>query len=84
MELTKSVRFFQTKYIGAQVGGIILSGFAGIIPFIAEYMEVKTSIPTIQGNPWQYVRVTPEQQNALLPVACEFAVAIGLAERSND
>jgi type IV pilus assembly protein PilM len=67
MELTKSVRFFQTKYIGAQVGGIVLSGFAGIIPFIAEYIEVKTGIPTIQGNPWQYVRVTPEQQQALLP-----------------
>jgi type IV pilus assembly protein PilM len=84
MELTKSVRFFQTKYVGAQVGGIILSGFAGVIPFIAEYMEVKTNIPTIQGNPWQYVRVTSEQQQALLPVASEFAVAIGLAERSND
>lgn len=83
MELSKSGRFFQNKYIGAQVGGIILSGFAGIIPFIAEYMEVKTNIPTIQGNPWQFVRVTPEQQQALLPVASEFAVAIGLAERSN-
>jgi type IV pilus assembly protein PilM len=84
MELSKSVRFFQTKYVGAQVGGIILSGYAGVIPFIAEYMEVKTNIPTIQGNPWQYVRVTPEQQQALLPVASEFAVAIGLAERSNE
>ena len=84
MELTKSVRFFQAKYVGANVGGIILSGYAGVIPFIAEYMEVKTNIPTIQGNPWQYVRVTPEQQQALLPVASEFAVAIGLAERSNN
>ena len=52
MEMTKSVRFFQAKYVGAQVGGIILSGFAGVIPFIAEYVEVKTNIPTIQGNPW--------------------------------
>lgn len=84
MELGKSVRFFQQKYVGSQVGGIVLSGFAGVIPFIAEYIEVKTSVPTVQGNPWQYVRVTPEQQQALLPVASEFAVAIGLAERSND
>lgn len=84
MEMSKSVQFFKSKYIGAQVGGIILSGFAGIIPFIAEYMEVKTNIPTIQGNPWQYVRVSKEQQQALLPVASEFAVAIGLAERSNE
>jgi len=83
-EMGKSVRFFQQKYAGASVGGIVLSGFAGVIPFIAEYIEVKTNIPTIQGNPWQYVRVTQEQQKALLPVASEFAVAIGLAERSND
>ena len=84
LELTKSVRFFQNRYTGAQVGGIVLSGFSGIIPFIAEYIEMKTGVATIQGNPWQYVKVTPQQQQMLLPVASEFAVAIGLAERSND
>ena len=84
LELTKSVRFFQNRYTGAQVGGIVLSGFSGIIPFIAEYIEMKTGVATIQGNPWQYVKVTPQQQQLLLPVASEFAVAIGLAERSND
>lgn len=82
-ELTKSVRFFQNKYVGAPVLGIVLSGFAGVIPFIAEYIEVKTNIQTIQGNPWQLVQVTPEQQQALMSVASEFAVAIGLAERDN-
>ncbi|MBR2864544.1 type IV pilus assembly protein PilM [Candidatus Saccharibacteria bacterium] len=83
-ELMKSVRFFQNKYVGAPVLGIVLSGFAGVIPFIAEYIEVKTSIQTVQGNPWQLVQVTPEQQQALMGVASEFAVAIGLAERSNQ
>ena len=82
-ELTKSVRFFQNKYVGAPVLGIVLSGFAGVIPFIAEYIEVKTNVQTIQGNPWQLVQVTPDQQQALVGVASEFAVAIGLAERSN-
>ncbi|MBQ3429843.1 type IV pilus assembly protein PilM [Candidatus Saccharibacteria bacterium] len=83
-ELTKSVLFFQGKYTNVKVGGIVLSGFAATIPFIAEYIEAKTEVPTIQGNPWQLVRVTSEQQQALLNVASEFAVAIGLAERSND
>lgn len=82
-ELTKSVRFFQTKYPNVPVGGIVLSGFAGIIPFMAEYIEAKTGIQTIQGNPWQMVKVTPQQQQALSQVAAEFSVAIGLAERSN-
>lgn len=84
LELTKSVRFFRSKYTNVEVGGIVLSGFAGVIPFIAEYIEAQTNIATVQGNPWQYVKVTAEQQQALLPVASEFAVAIGLAERSND
>jgi type IV pilus assembly protein PilM len=82
-ELTKSVSFFKTKYPNVPFGGIILSGFAGIIPFIAEYIEAKTGVATVQGNPWQLVKVTAEQQQTLAAVATEFAVAIGLAERSN-
>ena len=82
-ELTKSVKFFQSKYLNIKIGGIVLSGYAELIPFIAEYIEAKTNIVTAHGNPWQLVRVTPEQQKALQPVASEFSVAIGLAERSN-
>ena len=62
----------------------MLSGFAGVIPFMAEYIEAKTGIQTIQGNPWQMVRVTPQQQQALAQVAAEFSVVIGLAERTNS
>ncbi|MBR3386405.1 pilus assembly protein PilM [Candidatus Saccharibacteria bacterium] len=83
-ELAKSVRFFQTKYLNGKVGGIVLSGYASMIPLFPEYLEAKTNIPTMNGNPWQLVRTTPEQQRALSPVASEFAVAIGLSERSND
>ena len=83
-ELTKSIRFFQTKYPTVRVGGIVLSGFAGVIPFMAEYLEAKTGVQTIQGNPWQMVRVTQQQQQALSQVAAEFSVVIGLAERSNS
>lgn len=83
-ELSKSAKFFRSKYMNANVGSIVLSGYAEMIPFIAEYLEAKTNIVTTHGNPWQSVRVTPEQQNALQAVANEFAVAIGLAERSNE
>lgn len=82
-ELVKSIQFFSGKYTNAPIGGIVLSGFAGAIPFMAEYIEAKTTVPTILGNPWQLVRATPEQQQALQPVTNEFAVAVGLAERSN-
>ena len=83
-ELTKSVRFFQTKYLNGKVGGIVLSGYASRIPLFAEYIEARTNVPTMKGNPWQSVRITAEQQQILAPVANEFAVAIGLSERSND
>lgn len=73
-ELLKSIRFFKSEYMNAPVGGIVLSGFAGMIPFIAEYIEAKTNVSTTQGNPWQMVRVTPEQQQVLRPVASEFAI----------
>lgn len=83
-ELTKSVRFFQTKYPNGKIGGIVLSGYSSIIPLFPEYIEAKTNIPTMKGNPWQSVRTTEAQQKALAPVASEFAVVIGLSERSND
>lgn len=83
-ELTKSIRFFQTKYTSSKVGGIVLSGCANNIPLLAEYIEARTGVPTMKGNPWQSVNLTSEQQRILAPVSCEFAVAIGLAERSND
>lgn len=83
-EIKKSISFFQGKYMNVPMGGIVLSGLAAVIPFIAEYIEAKTQVRTVQGNPWQLVRTTPAQQQALAPVAHEFAVVIGLAERSNE
>jgi len=83
-ELAKSVRFFQTRYLNGKIGGIVVSGYGSMIPLFTEYLEAKTNIPTMKGNPWQSVRTTPEQQRALEPVASEFAVVIGLSERSND
>ena len=83
-ELTKSVRFFQTKYLNGRISGISLSGYAGMIPLFPEYIEARTGIPTMVGNPWQSVRMTAEQRRLLAPVSNEFAVAIGLSERSND
>ena len=83
-ELAKSVRFFQTKYVGSKVGGIILSGYSSMIPLFAEFIESKTGISTVKGNPWQFVKTNSTQQQALAAVSSEFAVAIGLSERSNS
>ena len=83
-ELSKSVQFFQTRYAGVKVGGIILSGYAQTIPLFPEYIEAKTGLSVTRGNPWQYVRMSAQQQQELINVTSEFPVAIGLAERSNE
>lgn len=82
-ELTKSIKFFQTRYPNTPVGGILLSGYASIIPKFGDYVSAKTSVNSLQANPWQKVRVSQADQQQLSSIATEFAVAVGLAQRSN-
>ena len=82
-ELTKSVKFFQTRYPNTPVGGILLSGFSSTIPRFGDYITAKTSTKVEVANPWQKVRVSQNDQQQLMPIAHEFATAVGLAQRSN-
>lgn len=82
-ELVKSIKFFQTRYPNTQVSGILLSGFAAVIPQFGEYLAAKTSISTSVANPWQRVNVSQSDQQQLGPIASEFAAVIGLAQRRN-
>lgn len=81
-ELTKSMKFFQTRYPNVAVGGLIMSGYGSSIPRFADYVAGKTSLQTIPGNPWQKVRVSQADQQKLTPIAYEFSTAIGLAQRT--
>lgn len=82
-ELTKSIKFFQTRYPNTPVGGILLSGYASVVPKFGDYVTAKTGVNSMQANPWQKVRVSGGDQQQLAPIASEFATAIGLAEREN-
>ena len=82
-ELVKSIKFFQTRYPNTPVGGILLSGFAAIVPQYGEYVTAKTGIPSTIANPWQKVRVAQTDQQQLGSIASEFATVIGLAQRRN-
>jgi len=82
-ELTKSIKFFQTRYPNTPVSGILLSGFGAIVPQFGDYVTAKTGIPSGIANPWQKVRVAQGDQQQLLSVASEFATVIGLAQRRN-
>jgi len=82
-ELVKSIKFFQTRYPNTPVGGILLSGFAAVVPQFGEYVTAKTGVPSSVANPWQKVRVAQSDQQQLATIAAEFATAIGLAQRRN-
>lgn len=81
-ELTKSIKFFQTRYPSLTVGNILLVGYASTIPQLDQYFSTKVGIPATAANPWSKVAVpTGDQQFAT--IASEFAVAVGLAQREN-
>src|SRR5690606_30217642 len=80
-ELTKSIKFFQTRYPNTPVGGILLSGYGAIVPQFGDYVTAKTGIPSSIGNPWQKVSVSQTDQQQLMTVAAEFATVLGLAQR---
>lgn len=82
-ELVKSIKFFQTRYPNTPVGGILLSGFAAIVPQFGEYITAKTGVTSTIANPWQKVRVGQSDQQQLSAIASEFATVIGLAQRRN-
>lgn len=82
-ELTKSIKFFQTRYPSTPVSGILLSGFSAIVPGFGQYVSSKTNVPSSVANPWQKVHVSQADQQQLATVASEFAAAIGLAQRRN-
>ena len=83
VELVKSIKFFQTRYPNTPVSGILLSGFAAVVPQFGEYVTAKTGVPSTIANPWQKVRVAQSDQQQLGSVASEFAAVIGLAQRRN-
>lgn len=82
-ELIKSVKFFQTRYPSIVVGGILLSGFASVIPKFDEYIGSKAALKVAVTDPWQKVRVSGKDQQQLMPISAEFATVVGLAQRSN-
>jgi len=83
VEITKSIKFFQTRYPSAQLGALVLSGYGITIPAFADYLGSKTGVPAQAGNPWSKVSMSSADRDKLQQVAASFAVAIGLAERTS-
>ena len=82
-ELSKSIKFFQTRYPNVNVSQILLSGFGSTIPQLDEYFSDKTNTSASPANPWQNIQMSQSEQQDLAATAAEYATAIGLAKRRN-
>lgn len=80
-EISKSIKFFQSRYTNVPIVSIILSGYVISIPAFGEYLAGKAGIQTTVGNAWSNVRFPADQRDTLTQIAPQFAVAVGLAER---
>ncbi len=81
-EIEKSIKFFQTRYVGTKLDRIIVTGGASTLPELPLYIANKFALNVEIGNAWRNISFPAERQNELLAVSNYFAVAAGLAERS--
>lgn len=81
-EVEKSIKFFQTRYTGAKVDKIIVTGGASVIPEFPLYIANKFGVNVEIGNAWRGVSFSQDRQNELLAISNQFSVAVGLAERN--
>ena len=81
-EVEKSIKFFQTRYVGSKVERIIVTGGASVIPEFPLYIADKFGITVEIGDAWRNVSFSRDRQNELSAISNQFGVAVGLAERS--
>ncbi|MEK7599459.1 MAG: type IV pilus assembly protein PilM [Patescibacteria group bacterium] len=81
-EIEKSIKFFQTRYIGSKISRIIVTGGASVIPEFPLYLANKFTLDVEIGNAWRNVGFSRDRQNELLAISNQFGVAVGLAERA--
>lgn len=80
-DISKSIKFFQTRYQNAKLERIILTGDASTLPEFPLYIANKFGVEVEIGNSWTGVSYPAEKQNELMSLSSSFSVAVGLAER---
>lgn len=80
-EVEKSIKFFQTRYVGTTIGQIIVTGGASVIPEFPLHIANKFGLNVEIGNAWRGVSYSHDRENELAAISNQFGVAVGLAER---
>ena len=82
VEIEKSIKFFNTRYPNNKLEKIVLTGGASVLPEFPLMIANKFGVGVEIGNSWRNVSYSSDKQNELLTISNKFAVAVGLAERS--
>jgi type IV pilus assembly protein PilM len=82
-EIDKSIKFFLNRHTNSKIEKFIVTGGASSIPEFPLFLANKFHINVEIGNPWINVNYDLSRQNELLSISNHFAVAVGLAERTN-
>lgn len=81
-EVDKSIKFFQGRYPTLKLDRLTVTGGASVLPEFPLFLANKFSMNVEIGNAWRNVAIPQGKQNEVAAVSHEFAVAVGLAERS--
>ncbi len=81
-EIEKSIKFFQTRYNGASIERIVVTGGASVVPEFPLYLANKFGLNVEIGDAWRNVSFSQDRQNELSAISNQFGVAVGLAERT--
>jgi type IV pilus assembly protein PilM len=84
LEIDKSIKFFQGRYPASKIERVIVSGGASALPELPLYIANKLNMNVEIGNPWRNVGFPESRKDELSAEANHMAVAVGLAERTND
>jgi len=82
VEIEKSIKFFNTRYPNNKLEKIVLTGGASVLPEFPLMIANKFGVGVEIGNSWRNVAYPTDKQNELLTISNKFAVAVGLAERT--
>jgi type IV pilus assembly protein PilM len=81
-EISKSIKFFTTRYPEIRLDKIIVTGGASTLPSFPLHLANKFGTNVEIGNAWRNVSFSADRQNELLSISNQFGVAVGLAERA--
>ena len=81
LQTRKALGFFSNRYQENQLAQTILCGDVAYIPGLTEFLAQQLGLPVIVGDAWQNVVCPAPLVGELRPLAVNFTVATGLAER---